>query len=218
MRIKLVIFDLDGTLLNTLDDLAGAVNQALESRGLSARPVDSYKLFVGNGAKNMVKRAAGPGADEAEVEEILREYKGIYAENWNRLTMKYTGIDGVLDWLDANTVQYAVLSNKPHEFTARMVGYYFPGRSFLAVLGQKNQEPLKPDPENALKIIAASRCDLREAAFVGDSSVDMDTAVNAGIYPIGALWGFRDKDELLRHGAKSIAETPAELIKILPGI
>ena len=140
MRIKLVIFDLDGTLLNTLDDLAESVNQALEAHGLPAHPVDSYRLFVGNGSKIMIRRAAGDGADESVTETVLREYKDIYANRWNRLTGKYPGIDGVLDWFDANAIQYAVLSNKPHEFTAGIIRYYFPGRNFAAVIGQKDGE------------------------------------------------------------------------------
>lgn len=215
-RIKLVIFDLDGTLLNTLDDLAESVNQALEAHGLPAHPVDSYRLFIGTGSKNMIRQAVGTGANAPVTEMILREYKDIYAKRWGRLTAKYPGIDGVLDWFDANAIQYAVLTNKPREFTVRMIDYYFSGRNFAAVIGQKDGEPLKPDPANAHKIIAASHCGPREAAFVGDSGVDMETAVNAGICPVGALWGFRDEDELLRHGAKHIAKAPIELIKIIP--
>jgi phosphoglycolate phosphatase len=210
-RLGAALFDLDGTLLDTLDDLADSMNRALEAFGYPAYPTDRYRFFVGRGAYLLTKQAAGEGASEEDVRAILEEYSRIYTNLRVEKTRPYAGVLETVDWLLARRIPVGVLSNKPHAHTVATVERHFPGRAFLLVLGQREGVPIKPDPAGALEFAAAAGLTPEEIVYVGDTDVDMRTAAGAGMYPVGALWGFRTAEELRGGGAKRLIASPLEL-------
>jgi phosphoglycolate phosphatase len=216
---KAVIFDLDGTLLDTLADLSDSMNAVLEELGYPTHPVDSYRTFVGDGIVNLVKRALPGGWQErahrepelvARCTDAMREQ---YEARWASRTAPYPGIPELLQELRARDVLLAVLSNKPHEFTERMVAHFFGADVFRVVLGAREGVPHKPDPTAVREILRAFAVDEAATLYVGDSSTDMDTALAAGVTSVGVLWGFRTKEELLEHGAHHLIERPKELLR-----
>ena len=215
MRFKTVIFDLDGTLLNTLEDIGESANQCLAEYGFPAYPIGDYREFVGDGARNLIIRATNGNAEEPIIDEIVIKYKRLYEERYDVKTVKYSGIDALLSWLDEMGIPYSVLSNKTQSASEKIIRRYFPLNSFFSISGQRDGIPIKPDPAQAIRIINELRCDPRDAVFIGDSRTDMDTAKNAGMFALGVLWGFRDKAELLSHGADAVAETPLDVIQIM---
>lgn len=216
---KAVIFDLDGTLLDTLTDLADSMNAVLEELGYPAHPADSYRTFVGDGVVNLVKRALPEGwqerahAEPGFIDQCTASMRAQYELRWASRTAPYPGIPELLRDLAARGVSLAVLSNKPHEFTERMVKHFFPGLSFGAVLGAREGLPRKPDPAGVREVLRALALDEAATLYVGDSSTDMDTARAAGLTSVGVLWGFRTKEELLEHGAHHLVERPRELLR-----
>ena len=215
MRIKGIIFDLDGTLLDTLADLGNSVNRALIEYGYPANPIEDYRYFVGEGGKNLIRKAMHEESLTPEMEPIIERFKEIYDENYNKETCIYDGITDLLDWLDENDIEYAVLSNKFHEFTLKTVDEYFPGRRFSAVVGMQADKPIKPDPALVYEILDTFTCEKEEVILVGDTKVDIETAKNAGLFALGVTWGFRDIGELIENGADAIADTPDEIRKII---
>ena len=218
-RYRAVAFDLDGTLLNTLEDLANAANAALAAAGYAQHPVAAYRQFVGNGLHMLVKRALPSGeADRLGPDgfaELVRRTGDNYARDWAVTTRPYPHIPELLKVLRERGVPLAVVTNKPHEWTLRMLAHYFPDKPFLFVQGAMPDLPHKPDPAGALE--AARRLGARpdETAFVGDSNVDMHTAANAGMGPVGAAWGFRGAEELLQSGAKHLLNNPLDLLGLV---
>ena len=216
-----VIFDLDGTLLDTLEDIAGAMNVVLRDRGLPPRPAESYKKVVGQGLEEAVRRAFAPPVTPApalsddEVAGIIRDYRREYAAAWRLHSRPYPGVPELLDALAARGVQTAVLSNKSHPFTEEMVRELLPGHAFAAVRGALPDQPLKPDPTTALAIAAGLGVPPSSCLFLGDTNVDMLTAVAAGMVPVGALWGFRAESELRAHGAAAVIASPLDLLALL---
>jgi len=211
-----VVFDLDGTLLDTLEDIGQAMNRVLAQHGLAAHPLSSYRNFVGDGAEVLVRRALRPGqATEVEIFKYIQEFKTAYAQCWNVYTRTYPGIPRLLDILAQRGIPAAVLSNKPHEFTVRCVEAFLPGWRFAAVLGEHPGRPLKPDPAGALEAARLLKAALRDICYVGDTNTDMQTALAAGMVPVGALWGFRSAAELRASGAHYLIKTPAELLSLL---
>jgi phosphoglycolate phosphatase len=216
MRCKAVLFDLDGTLLDTLEDIGQAMNRVLARHGLAAHPLSAYRGFVGDGAEVLVRRSLRPGqATEAEIFEYIQEFKTAYAQCWNVYTRPYPGIPQLLDMLAQRGIHKAVLSNKPHEFSVRCVEAFLPGWSFAAVLGEMPGRPLKPDPAGAQEAARLLKAAPREICYVGDTDTDMQTALAAGMLPVGALWGFRPAAELSASGAHYLIKTPAELLSLL---
>ena len=215
MKIKGVIFDLDGTLLDTLDDLGESVNKALSEYGYPVNPIDDYRFYIGNGGKNLVRRAMHEKDFKPEMDPVLKRFKEIYDEEYHNKTSIYDGIEDLLIWLEDNKIQYAVLSNKFHGFTEKIIELYFPDRKFSSVIGQKEGVPIKPDPTQVYEIIDKFKCDKDEVILIGDTKVDIETAKNAGIFSIGVTWGFRDKDELIESGADIIVDTPEEIREII---
>lgn len=211
-----VIFDLDGTLLNTLADLAEAMNSVLAQRGWQTHPKDAYCRFVGDGVAMLVRRALPEKQrQEPVLTECVRAMREEYAKTWARTTKPYAGVEELLDRLGSRGIPLAVLSNKPHESTVEMVLHYFPHVPFCDVVGAKPEKPRKPDSKVALEIAESMNVAPENMLFLGDSSIDMQTAVTAGMIPLGAAWGFRGRDELLASGATSILNTPLELINWL---
>jgi phosphoglycolate phosphatase len=212
MRFRGVLFDLDGTLLNTLDDLADSMNAVLSARGLPAHPVDAYRHFVGEGASLLVTRALPEEMrDENTVAAVQAEFLDIYAAGWKVKTRPYDGVPQLLAELAARGVPMAVLSNKPDEATRDCIGHFFPRVPFAAVRGQVPGMPRKPDPAGALLIAKEMHLDPAKILYAGDSSTDMRCAVAAGMFPLGVLWGFRSREELLAHGARALATRPEEI-------
>ncbi|RUA00737.1 MAG: HAD family hydrolase, partial [Deltaproteobacteria bacterium] len=196
-QYKAAIFDLDGTLLDTLEDLAAAANRMLDSYGYPVHPIDSYRHFVGEGAARLVHRVLPRKSISKAVEkECLASFLDDYRRHWRTRTCPYPGICDMLDALTARGMRMAVLSNKPHEITVQCVRHFLGKWSFQTVLGQRPQVPKKPDPAGALEI--ASLMNLSPSAFIymGDTAIDMQTARGAGMFAVGVLWGFRPAEEL----------------------
>lgn len=214
-EIKAVFFDLDGTLLDTLEDLADAGNLALAARGFPSHPVDAYRFFVGDGMETLMRRAAPPDTDEASLDLLTKAMREQYGRNWARKTRPYAGIVAMLEWLASRSMPMAVLSNKPHEFTLLTVERFFPRTPFALVQGSPEGGRAKPEPAMALSMAKSLGLAPAEVLFMGDSRTDMDTAVAAGMLPAGVLWGFRPKSELLAHGARVLLEEPADLFNYI---
>jgi phosphoglycolate phosphatase len=216
MNFRAVLFDLDGTLLNTLDDLADAANFALRRLGFPEHPAESYKYFIGDGIENLVRRAVPEGqCDAATLDCCLSLIRDQYAGHWADKTRPYEGIAVLLDALTARATPMAVLSNKPEEFTRLCVERLLPRWRFEAVVGACASLPRKPDPAGALQIAQRLQLWPGEIVYLGDTATDMQTAVSAGMFPVGALWGFRTADELLAHGAQMLIREPRELLPLL---
>jgi phosphoglycolate phosphatase len=211
MPYSVVIFDLDGTLLDSLEDLAFAGNQVLERHGYPVHPVDAYKYFVGDGMRTLVERITPDSATEADNNSCFDLFKSLYSKSWNNRTRPYEGVADLLSALRRQGFRLCILSNKPHDFTVMCVEHYFPENTFQLVFGQRPDVPKKPNPEGALEI--AKRLDVTpgECIYVGDSRVDMRTGKSAGMFTIGVLWGFRDIAELRENGADMMVKMPMEL-------
>ena len=211
-RFAAALFDLDGTLVDSLADIAAAMNWALAQHGLPTHPEPAYRDFVGEGVRVLVRKASGAGPDDAALQEALLEsYRGHYAEHLLDRTRPFPGIDGVLERLAAGGVRLGVLSNKSDAFTRQLVAALFPGHAFGAVYGERPGVARKPDPSAALALAAELGVAPQDCAFVGDTPVDMKTARAAGMHAVGVTWGFRGAAELRAHGAQALASGADEL-------
>ena len=211
LPIRAVIFDLDGTLVDSLEDIADTANDALKARGFPAHPVDAYRYFVGDGIQNMVRRASPDGTDDEVINALVAEAHDAYSAGWNQKTRPYAGIEAMLRELEGRGIALAVLSNKLHEFTQDVVAHFFPQTPFKAIQGSPRGSKAKPDPTLALRIASELGVPPQQTLFMGDTRTDMDTATAAGMVPAGVLWGFRPERELLDHGAQLILREPGEL-------
>lgn len=213
---KLVIFDLDGTLLNTIADLAAATNQALQQCGFPTHDESEYRFFVGNGINKLFERALPE--EERNTENILRIrqlFVPYYDAHNADLSRPYPGITELLKALQERKIQIAVASNKYQAATRKLVEQYFPEINFIEVLGQREGIPAKPDPGIVNDIIAKARIERDEVIYVGDSNVDMQTAQNAGVTAVGVAWGFRPRAELEAHQPQHIIESAEELLSLI---
>ena len=209
----MAVFDLDGTLVDSLTDLALSVNKGLKANGLPEHPVESYRRFVGNGRALLIKRAMGEAsADEAKYNSVLEIFNSEYALHCNDNTASYDGCDALLEGLTDSGVLVAVLSNKPDEFIAEILGKIYPRRHFAEAWGQKPEYPTKPDGAALLAMLALHGVRREECVYIGDSDVDVYTARNAGVKMAGVSWGFRGKEELLGAGAPFVADSADELL------
>ena len=209
---KVAIFDLDGTLLNTLKDLADACNFALRLYGFSEHQIDEYKYFLGNGVYKLVERALPMDKKDGEtVDKVLTEFKKYYEKHKSDFTKPYDGIEELLIALKETEIKTAVVSNKPHEFAVEIVERYF-GKFFDIVFGKREGYLAKPDPTTVIETLNYFKCKKEEAVYIGDSDVDMFTGKNAGLFSIGVAWGFRGARELSAAGANKIVYTSEELL------
>lgn len=216
MTFRAVLFDLDGTLLDTLDDLAEAMNAALAQLGLPGHPVEAYKLFVGDGMATLARRALpADRRNDASVAQLTARMRQTYAQRWDGKTRPYEGIPAMLNALSARGVGMAVLSNKPHDFTTLCVRRLLPTWRFAAVQGVCEDVPPKPDPIGAGRVVDRIGMPAEQFLYLGDTGTDMQTAAATGMYAVGALWGFRTADELTRSGAKRLLRHPTELLGLL---
>jgi phosphoglycolate phosphatase len=216
MRHKAVLFDLDGTLLDTLEDLADSANAALAELGMPAQPVEAYKLFVGDGVENLVRRAMRcDGVDEALLARGIELTRREYARRWADKSRPYPGMPELLDGLSRRDIPMAVFSNKPDEFTRLCVTRLLSQWHFQVVQGATPELPRKPDPRGALAIAARMGIAPDRFLYLGDTNTDMQTAVAAGMFAVGAVWGFRTADELLASGAAALANTPTDVLDLM---
>lgn len=209
---RAVIFDLDGTLVNSLDDLAVATNYALEQHGFNIYPVEDYKYLVGDGMVKLIERAI---PDDRLSDETFKSvfdcFMNYYRGHYLVRTKVYDGILGAVNELKAMGLKLAVVSNKADDMTKIIVKEFF-GDIFTKVTGKREGYPTKPDPTLTLEIISEMNLRPQECIFVGDSGMDCATAVNSGCYPLGVLWGFRKREELLLNGAKALISNPNEIV------
>jgi phosphoglycolate phosphatase len=213
-----VLFDLDGTLLDTLADLAASGNEVLVSHGHPPHPVDAYRGFIGDGMINLVRRIFPPDArpeEEAEAESILAQYRAAYGRHWQDTTEPFHGIPALLDALVAAGIPLGVVSNKAQDFTERCVETFLSKWPWKIIIGHREGIPPKPDPTGALEAAAALAVSPENCYFIGDSDVDMMTARAAGMRAIGVAWGFRPVAELQETGATTILKTPGQLLSVI---
>ena len=214
MRFKATLFDLDGTLLNTLDDLADTANAALRQLRHPEHPVDSYRYFVGDGLRTLVERIMPGDCREKQVSECERLFKEVYAIHWADKTCPYPGIMAMLSGLRGMGMMLAILSNKPDDFTRMCVKRFFPADTFSSVAGQRAGIAKKPDPAGALITAEKLGIECNDILYVGDTATDMQTGKRAGMRTAGVLWGFREIAELEKNGADFIVSHPREIVKL----
>ena len=213
--IKLILFDLDGTLIDSLEDLADAVNHALGLRGLPLHSVAEYRRMVGHGVRHLVKQALPEGADDALVDSALTDFKAYYQAHIDVHTRPYPGIPELLTDLQAHGIQLAVASNKFQEGTEYLIQRFFPGNRFVAILGNRPGAPLKPDPEIVQEVLRKADVQPADALLVGDSPTDMKTAANGGIESIAVTWGYRTAEELAGHRqVNTVEELKSALLEL----
>ena len=213
MKYDIVIFDLDGTLLNTIGDLAASVDYVMRSRNLPEHTDAEYRQMVGGGIKRLVERAlpAQLAANEAYVEECVAQFRRYYVDNIDRHTVPYEGMHDLLHRLRREGVKVAVASNKFQHGTDRLVAKFFGDVDFVAVEGNREGAPFKPDPQIVNNILQKAGVEHAKAVMIGDSGIDIRTAAAAGIDAIGVAWGFRFAEELYEAGAERVVATVAEL-------
>jgi phosphoglycolate phosphatase len=210
-----VLFDLDGTLLDTLDDLADSMNNSLAARNLPTHPTEAYKIFVGDGVEMLVRRALGEGCDDELTAVLLEDMKGQYAKRWDNKTKPYDGICEMLTLLSQKSLKLVVLSNKPDNFTKLCVERFLGDFKFDIIQGVCDDCPKKPDPTGAIMIAKSLDINPDQFVYLGDTNTDMKTANAAGMFPVGVTWGFRSAEELLVSGAKALINHPSELLEII---
>ena len=216
MKYHAVLFDLDGTLLNTLQDVADAVNKGLASLGFPQHSIETYKTLIGEGRDVLVRRALPEDqCDDATALKLLNLVNAEYQIHWADTTRPYPGIPELLDNLTKKGIKIAVLSNKADDLTNLCVTKLLSRWHFSLIAGSRPSVPNKPDPTAALQIAMQMDISLGEFLYLGDSDIDMKTANNAGMFAVGALWGFRSEKELLTAGAKAVIKYPWELLKYL---
>ncbi len=216
MTYKAVLFDLDGTLLNTIEDIGDATNRILEQNGFPVHGMDTYRRFVGDGARNFIIRVL---PEDKRIDTIIHPcldaFKEDYGRNWNVKTAPYDGIPELLDTLTARRLKMAVLSNKPHEYTIKCMEGFLSDWNFDVVFGQRVVVPNKPDPAGALEIAEQLNIPPSEFLYLGDTEIDLKTSIAAGMFPVGVLWGFRSAKELRGNGAKVLIKKPLDVMNLL---
>lgn len=215
MRFKAVIFDLDGTLLDTIEDIKETMNQVLREYNYQEYSQEEYKYFVGKGVDNLIKEVMKSGNIEQEAFAKLKKgYYEVYIKQATVNTKIYDGISELLTELKQKGISLNVLSNKPHSQTIEVIKHYFDDNVFDLVYGKKEEFLPKPHPDSASDLVANLNLNPEEILYVGDTETDMFTAKNAKFYSIGVLWGFRKKEELVNAGADKIVENPTEILEL----
>ena len=214
MKYKLVIFDLDGTLLDTLDDLSAAVNHAMQQQGFPQHTCEEYRMMVGHGARNLMTKAlpADRRDDEALIDVVLADFRAYYNAHIDAYTRPFPGIPQLLEHLHQKGIKLAVASNKFQEGTEHLIKEFFPEIPFVALLGNRPNCPLKPDPEVVGEVLRKTGLSKDAAIMVGDSDTDMQTAANSGIRGIAVSWGYRN---MKNNPGWTVADSAEELQKII---
>ncbi len=213
---KLVIFDLDGTLLDTIGDLAASCDEVLRRHNLATYSLDEYRHFVGNGVVRLVERSIPEELRSEEfIAELRKEFVVYYSENIDKHTEIYPGIMWLFGELKKRDIEVAVASNKFQNGVRKLVTSFFPNIHFEAVLGQRPDVPLKPHPQIIRDIMQITSYAADKILYVGDSGIDMETAKAAGVESVGVTWGFRSREELVESGADHIIDSPKEILKLI---
>lgn len=215
MPSPIVIFDLDGTLLDTLEDLAAAGNHVLEHFNYPVHTVDEYRYFVGDGLQTLIDRIVPASVNQEDRDNCLQLFRTFYGEHWHDRTEIYAGVETLLSTLKKAGRRLAILSNKPHDFTMMCAAHFFDKNLFELVLGQRPEVAKKPHPAGALEIARRTGAVPGSCIYVGDTKVDMTTGKAAGMFTIGVLWGFREAAELRENGADMLVKTPDDLTKAI---
>jgi phosphoglycolate phosphatase len=214
MSIDAIIFDLDGTLLDSIGDIAACGNEALASLGFPSLTVDEFRIHVGDGMVGLARKVLPNGnRDEATVAKFLEIYRALYSRKWNQTTVPYDGIEDLLEKLRARGIRLAVLSNKRDEFTKVCVDRLLPAGIFQEVRGESEITPQKPDPQGALRVAESLGVEPQRCLFVGDSEIDAETARRAGMEFVAVEWGYRSRTELEKAGAKKLVSAPNQLLE-----
>lgn len=213
---KACIFDLDGTLLYTIEDLAASADYALRKHGYPTYTLEDYTCFVGNGIRKLVERCLPVElqADREKVEAVYTDFQDYYAHHYLDRSHLYPGVEQTVREIASRGVQIGVLSNKDHRFTVDIIRSFFDEKTVPGIFGIREGVPHKPDPTAVFEMLRQFGTTPEETAFVGDSNVDMQTAKNAGCYPVGVSWGYRSVPEIIACGAKIIVTAPEELLRI----
>jgi phosphoglycolate phosphatase len=222
-KIKAIIFDLDGTLIDSVTDIGIAMNKALHTCGYKTHPIEAYKGFIGNGLNDLLSRAApGTAQTKKKLEELGELFHKFYDLAWRDNTRLFPGMLYLIQMCVSRRNKVAILSNKPHFFTKAMIRYFFRGKlinysknPFGIYSGEQKDKPVKPDPTIALELASRLKVKPENIALIGDSDVDIQTAKNAGMISIGAAWGYRGAEELKKAGADYIFDTPTELAALI---
>lgn len=215
---KACIFDLDGTLTNTIETLAYFVNQTLKNHGIKKIEVDKFKYLAGDGARNLIKRSLACNLekwDKTFEDKILQEYNFAYDNNFTHLCKVYDGVPELLKDLKQKRIKLAVCTNKPQSTATKTVNKFFGDATFELIFGQRENFPIKPDPSACIEIIKKLSVTTDDCLYIGDTATDMKTGKNANFFTIGVLWGFRQKEELEASGADAIVTKPSEILQFL---
>lgn len=213
--IKAVVFDLDGTLLNTIEDLAGSTNHALRLASLPEHPKKSYYSFVGNGIDKLLERASGCLSGSETFALVKKEFMEHYSRHSMDKTHPYDGMNGLLKELQKKGIALAVLSNKNDSFIKVLMEKFYPGISFDILMGKRDEYPPKPDPASLKEVLRQLKAGEDDTIYVGDSNVDVQTAHGANLPCIGVTWGFRTREELIKEGAEMLADKPEDILNII---
>ena len=211
---QLAIFDLDGTLLNTITDLGASTNFALTSMGFPEHPLSAYKFMVGNGVRKLMERAQ-PDASPEVIEKLLEHFRSHYDEHCTDTTTPYSGIPELLAELTSRGVRLAVATNKYQAAAEKIISHFFPDVKFEAVLGQVPERPAKPDPSVVFAVLNECPTAKRDVLYIGDSAVDIETARRACVESVGVTWGFRPVSELRKAYADHVVSNPSEILKFM---
>lgn len=214
MNIEGIIFDLDGTLVDTIEDIGDATNTLLKIHGYPQYTKEDFIRWIGNGAAKFIEEAMGEEVEPCQMKNYVSEFKEIYAGNLHNKSKLYNGIPELLDELIARGVKLAILSNKPHHLTEAVVSYYLPKWNFNPVFGQRIDVPRKPDPAGAIEIAYMMGIETDRFLFVGDSVGDLKTSKAAGMLPVGVSWGYGLHKTFPVNGA-SLIHSPGELLSLL---
>ena len=214
-NIKAVVFDLDGTLLDTLPDIAASSNAALRHTGLPERTVEEFRKLIGNGIRVQFQRACPPDTPQAVYDETLGFYLSYYPEHCTVHTKFFAGIEEMIAGLKGAGLTLGVLSNKTETTGLKVIGHFFAPDTFALVWGNNGKRPLKPDPTAGTMLCEALGLSPAEIMYVGDGDTDMEFGSKNGFYTVGALWGYRDEQTLRKFGADALAEKPEELLTLL---
>ncbi len=216
MTYKAVLFDLDGTLLDSIEDMGDSLNRVLVQNSFPTHDRDAYCRFVGDGATNLINRALPEGQrTDIVIRSCLEAFLEDYDKNWNVKTRLYDGIHELLDTLTSRGLKISVLSNKPHRYTLKCMDGFLSDWNFDVVFGQRDNVPRKPDPAGALEIAEKLNISPSDFLYLGDTETDMKTSIDAGMFPVGVLWGFRSAEKLRENGAKVLLEKPLDVLDLL---